>query len=885
MSEIIDLKRRNFLKGSAVAASAAAVASTTAFAFGSPDSMELKKDKEKAIKNAKMVPTFCGMCVNMCGFIARNEDGKVTKLDPNPLFTKSRSFACARGNAGIAALYDPDRLQFPMIRVGKRGEGKFRKASWDEAFDYIKEKLVKIIDEEKDNRSAIAFGAGAGAEEPIFSSFSASIGSQNLVNHFTTCFAPAFMGDSLTFGSWGFGDFENTTYAIMMGTNRAESIVTPDTLDMFRKTHERGMKMVYVDVRYTNTASHADEFLVIKPGTDFAMVLAMIHETIKNKYHKTQYKSEYLKENLANYSDLKEIEDFFTKGEGAKYTPEWAETITDVPADTIKRLTKEFAQASEKSKGAALMYRSRKSTWGFQDFDFRRAQAIFNVLHGCVNRPGGVLLKKGLKAEKYEYEAPIYDNAKGRIDTSNVKSDQYPLLNPGLGSWQVMRDKIVEVNTKWKNGEKLGENEYPVRGMFIYRENPMQSVPGYELTKKMFDTMDLVVVIDILPNDTAYEADVILPDTTYLERTSPIMSFGTLREPMIGCRNKVVEPLYDSKPLYEIMRGLSKKVEKELAAITFRYTWEEGDFGVDLPKDFKLEKYLNEDFTINKKKLEADYKDKKLVDAILSQASEDNLELEAFNFSKAFEKSPEEFNEEVMTNLYGKEAAEIIKTHGVYWPGIEDAIKAGIIDEHTKTFAKDVKDKNNLIYDIYKKYSKLPKDYCILNKKKYITLAQHNLNGKKYQNPITQKNEVLHSFPVWNENMFEEPSDGQFRLVVGRHGYFTQSSNPNNYLLLDLMNYNYIWINDEKAKELGVKFKDEVELTNREGQKVVGKVYPTKKIRKDTIFIATGFGSQSKLFTLGYDNGISQAQILENKTDPIVGAASMNETFVTIRKV
>jgi thiosulfate reductase/polysulfide reductase chain A len=133
--------------------------------------------------------------------------------------------------------------------------------------------------------------------------------------------------------------------------------------------------------------------------------------------------------------------------------------------------------------------------------------------------------------------------------------------------------------------------------------------------------------------------------------------------------------------------------------------------------------------------------------------------------------------------------------------------------------------------------------------------------------------------------MFEKPKNKEVRLVIGRHGYFTQSSHPNNYLLLDLMNYNYIWINDELARELGVKFKDEVELTNRQGYKVRGKVYPTKRIRKDTIFIATGLGSQSKLFTLGYDNGVSQAQIAEDKIDPFIGAASMNETFVKIRKV
>jgi thiosulfate reductase/polysulfide reductase chain A len=84
---------------------------------------------------------------------------------------------------------------------------------------------------------------------------------------------------------------------------------------------------------------------------------------------------------------------------------------------------------------------------------------------------------------------------------------------------------------------------------------------------------------------------------------------------------------------------------------------------------------------------------------------------------------------------------------------------------------------------------------------------------------------------------------------------------------------------------MGLKYRDMVELKNREGVTVKGMVYPTKKIKRDTIFIATGFGSESSMLTLGYHNGVSQAKIQENCIDPIIGTASMNETFVTIRKV
>jgi thiosulfate reductase/polysulfide reductase chain A len=892
MSEIVDLKRRSFLKGTAATAAGVALASSSAFAFDPYKASEdAKTEKEEEIKNATFTASVCGMCVNMCGVIARNVNGKVVKLDPNPLYTKSRNFMCARGNAGLGAAYDPNRLQTPLIRVGEKGSGKYRKATWEEAFDYIAKKMVKILDEEKGNRSTFAFGAGASTGnmgDPIFTNFLNAVGSPNFVDHFTTCFAPAFMANNLIFGSWGFGDFERTKYVLNLGANRAEGIVTPDTLDMFRRTHGRGIeKYVYIDVRYTDTAAHADEFIPIKPGTDLALMLAMIHETIHQGYHKTPYKAQYLKKYAMG---LKELEDFFLNGEGKNYTPKWASEITGISEDKIKQLTKEFAYYSEKYKGAANCYRSRKSTWYYQDFEFRRAQAIFNVLHGTVNRPGGILLSRKLKLESYEYEDfPIYNLVPTRIDIATNPSDEYPLLNPTKGSWQIFREKVIEINKKWKKGEKLGPNEYPIRAMFIYKQNPMQSVPDYRKTAEMFKMMDLVVVIDIIPNDTAIYADVILPDTSYLERTSIAKSFGNLAEPLIAWRNAAMKPMYQSKTIFEITKGIVERIQKPFAAISFKYNWDASDLGVELPKDFDLTKYLTDDFTIDKQKLQKDYgNNPKLIKAVLEFASDDYMSLETFKLTNAWAKTPEEFNEEVMTKTYGKKAAEIAKTYGAYWPGIEKAVEAGIIDPHLKALKKDYKDKNRAPYEIWKKYSTLPKDFFIVPKQgKYIKLALKNLDGKKFKNPITGKTEVMGMFPKWRDSLYQEPdtSKGELRVVLGRHAYYTQSADVNNYLLLDLMNYNYVWINDEVAKEKGLKFKDEVIITNREGVQTKAKVYPTKKIRKDTVFIATGFGSKSPMLTLGYDNGVSQAVVCDNSIDPFIGSASMNETFITIRKV
>jgi len=335
-----------------------------------------------------------------------------------------------------------------------------------------------------------------------------------------------------------------------------------------------------------------------------------------------------------------------------------------------------------------------------------------------------------------------------------------------------------------------------------------------------------------------------------------------------------------------MMSELTKRIEKPFADITFKYTYEAEDDSLNLPKDFKITKYLNEDWEVDEDKLKADIKDDKLVKAILEHA--EDLDIATYKLTEGFKETIPEYNKRVMTETFGEEAAKIAKEYGVYWPGIEDAIASGVIDPHKKALKLDYHGKNNAIYDLYKKYSKLPEDYYIAKKKgKWIKLAQNGIDGKKMKSPINGKTEILGKFPKWRDSFFKEPDlkKDEVRVIIGRYAYFTQSAQPNNFSLLELVNYNYVWINDEFAKERGLKFKDEVVLVNGNGKEIKAKVFPTKRIRKDCIFIATGFGSKSKMLSLGYDNGVSQAEVFENTIDPIIGSASMNETIVKIKKV
>lgn len=618
----VEISRRKFLQGtvalSVVAASTSALSSTSA----KSDTNILGTKKVTNTKDLKVVPTLCEMCVNKCAAYARVENNIVTKLDPNPHFPKSKNMLCARGNAGIQALYDPDRLKYPLIRIGERGDGKYKRVTWDEAYTYITEKMTKILDEEKDNKSTVGYCAGEGMAEHTFKTFmSDKIGSTNFVNHASICIQTAVSGYALTIGAYGQADLENAKYVIMGGANRAEAIITPDTMDLFKRTRGKGAKLVVLDPRFTNTAIHADTYLPIKPGTDLAFVLALTYHVIsKEIYNRT-----YVKNNFANFDKYKE------HVISSNYTPEWAEEITGVPADEIKRVAEEFMAHAPQS----IYYQGRRSTWARNDFQLRRAQAIFSALGGGIDIKGGIIFGKKLPLGSHATNAPMYANAKSRIE-----KDEAAIIG-GSGSWIAWRNMILEDRAP-----------YPIRAFFAYKQNPMLSVPNTAKTKKLLEKMDLVVVIDTMPSDTAMMADVILPECTYLEREDPVTSFAGV-EPSIALRKKAVDPLYETKPVLEILRGLATKLSRPLWEVTKKHDEDVQD---------ELEDKTDEE-------IEEFYED------------------EGFNLADAYQESQEEINKHMFVPKYGEKAWKILREKGVFYPKFLDSFEK--IDNNSFRYYKE----------------------------------------------------------------------------------------------------------------------------------------------------------------------------------------------------
>jgi len=805
----VELSRRKFLQGSVAL-------SVLGGSLGTVPNLFAKEEKPSPKKYT--VATLCEMCVNKCAAHATVENGILKKLDPNPLFPKSKNMLCARGDAGVHALYDPDRLKYPLVRIGEKGSGEFKRVTWDEAYEAILngtdkfKGLNQILDEEKNNRSTIGYCAGEGMGEHTYKQFMADLfGSTNFINHASICLQTTISGYALTLGAYGKADLENANYVIMAGANRAEAILTPDTMDMFKRTRGRGLKLIVVDPRYTNTAIHADKWLGIKVGTDLAFVLSLTYVVIKE----VLYNKEFVEKNMNGFEEYKRH--ILRK----EYTPEWAEKITGIKAEDIRTIARDFMANAPR----AIYYQGRRTAWSKQDFQLRRAQAIFSALGGGIDVKGGIVFGKKLRLDDHMVEIPLYSTNEKRIDKNEAS------IVSVNGTWIGFRNMIIEDRTP-----------YPVRGFFSYKQNPMQSVPNVEKTRKMFEKMDLVVTIDTMPSDTVMMSDVVLPECTYLEREDPVKSFGGT-QPAIVLRNKVIDPMYETKSVYEILKGLSEKVSRPLFDLVVKY-----------------DEYVQE----------------KIEDG---DEEEDIYEDDGYNFNLAYEHSQEEINKDRVVRIYGEKAYETLKEKGVFYP-------------HMDEYFKQLSENEFQYYPEDKKYYTTPggepidsQDTCI--DEKAMAALKKNLgteSGKVECFLPSMIRKGVDPMPMWRRELYRETPKGKFKFVTGRDAKHTQNSTTNNIMLLDVMRENYVWINKAQADAKGIKLGDWVEVKSSIG-KVKIKAYPTTRIIEDVVFYVHGFGSESTGFTFGHRNGASDNLIMEDTIEGVFGSAAMHETIVEVNKV
>ncbi|MCL4393960.1 MAG: molybdopterin-dependent oxidoreductase [Chloroflexi bacterium] len=323
------------------------------------------------------VYTLCEQCVWRCGVRAKIKDGKVYKLDGNPNHPHSNGMLCPRGQAGVATLYDPDRLSFPMMRAGDRGSGLWKRISWEDALDYTAQKMQAI--KQQFGAETMVFSSTHNLAQTQFENLLRAFGSPNYGTQRSLCFNAMILANLMTFGMQEPDrDYSAVQYIVYAGRNLAEAISNSETQQMIEAI-ARGAKVVVLDPRFTKTASKATEWLAIRPGTDLAFFLAMLQVLVTEELYDKAFVAKY----TVGFDDLAQAI--------KPYTPEWAASKTEIPAETIRRIAREFAHAAPH----AFVHNNWRTSNFVNSFQAERAMAIVNAICANWEQPGGLFPSAG----------------------------------------------------------------------------------------------------------------------------------------------------------------------------------------------------------------------------------------------------------------------------------------------------------------------------------------------------------------------------------------------------------------------------------------------------------------------------------------------------------
>jgi anaerobic selenocysteine-containing dehydrogenase len=471
--------------------------------------------------------TFCQICRAECGMIVHLEDGKVVRVQGDPEDPWSRGRLCVKGRNAYRILYAKDRILHPILRDGKGGP--LRRVSWEEAVDFIACKLESIKGEY--GPEALVFYRGTTAkvvDGAVLNRLATLYGTPNVTGTWAVCVGPKMLAYDHTFGrpSMPWCDLRNARYIILWGAS-------PNVTHMHRylgisadikAARRQGAKLVVIDPRRLAIANQADNYLQIRPGTDLALALAMIHHIIRGRL----CDQAFVEAHTLGFDKLAE--------HVAPYTPQWAERITDIPASTIEEVATSFAV----TKPASLDRRQgvqhcRQATQTL------RAMAILMAITGNVDVEGGLMLTPDRSLKRL----PVPDDLPTPAPT--FWQERFPLARDG-GS---LLPEVV-----------LNESPYPVRALVVIEGNPVSCFANTGKVRRALAGLDLVVVHDLFMTDSTEFADVVLPACTFLEKGE--ISVQSLKgDHSVRTRLPVVEPRGEALPEWKWLSLLGRRLGYE----------------------------------------------------------------------------------------------------------------------------------------------------------------------------------------------------------------------------------------------------------------------------------------------------------------------------------
>lgn len=474
------------------------------------------------------VPSVCQLCPARCGILGFVEGERLVKIEGNPRHPNNRGRICAKGIAAVNILYDPERLLHPMKRVGARGEGRWKRISWEEAYDEIAGRLKDLRD--IGHPEEFVFQSGVGATKTVIDRFLRAYGTPNAIGDNPYGDYNMRVAQRLTWGAEiEVNDATNSKYFLNFGSNPYEAHMfhLPLVQRILEARIRNGAKLVTLDARLSNTAGRSDEWIPVLPGSDGLVALAMANTIMQEGLHDEDFLS-----NWTNYPapDLAR--------HLSQYTPEMAEKYSGVSAKDIRRIAVEFAT----SKPATVLCGTGVSMHqnGTQN---ARCVLLLNAITGNIDSKGGFCMPRQYDVGEPE-PAP---QAKVQASPLNLPH-LFPFVNrPPTESMMALLNL---------QRQKIGV-------YMTYMHNPAYSNPDSGLSLEILKNEEIIpffVAVDIYMSESASLADMVLPDTTFLERWDLEAGPAFNMVPYVALRQPIVKPQGEAIPLQDVCLELARRI-------------------------------------------------------------------------------------------------------------------------------------------------------------------------------------------------------------------------------------------------------------------------------------------------------------------------------------
>jgi len=444
----------------------------------------------------RVVKSICRGCHGVCGVLVYLKDGCVMKVTGDPDCPTSNGYICAKGRASVELLYHPDRLLFPLKRVGARGKNKWQRISWDEALDTVAAQFQKVIDEL--GPESIVGTQGTGRPYIVlYQRFLNALGTPNPFNHTHVCYFPKIWASEMTCGTlpvcdyFGFGGVYPKC-VLNWGCNITE-IGAADGMCGYQLTQavRRGAKLIVVDPRRTGLASKANHWLQVRPGTDDALALGMLHTII----YEDLYDKSFVKKWTIGFDQLRE--------RVAEYPPKKVSEITWIPEEDIKAAARMYATI----KPACIQWGNALDQ-NINSFQTIRAILCLSAITGNLDVPGGDVF--WVPPENVVVQSPRLNP--GILLLEKI-SQEVRARKIGAGKYKILK----QVHPEAFLNAVFTEKPYPVKALLVMGSNTLVNESHTMRMIEAFKKIDFIVAIDLFMTPTTQLADIVLPAASWLE--------------------------------------------------------------------------------------------------------------------------------------------------------------------------------------------------------------------------------------------------------------------------------------------------------------------------------------------------------------------------------